>query len=380
MITLGQSVDIYAPSMPPMTTALHTTNALIQLSITVALLAFAVSVLLFGVISDHYGRRAAILSGVAIFITGSVICLLSQDIATLLLGRAIQGFGLGSVGAVAPALPRDVYEGPELIKAYSYVGAATAVVPILAPLLGGYLQQFFGWRASFIFLLIYAVIIFCLLYFKLPETNLHRKKGLMDVKEIVSNYLGVIRNKLFWGFAICFVFSFAGEIAYFVALPFISQQQLGFTPAQTGWLTVFTASSIAVGAAISARLSKRGLKTLVLGLAISFLGAISMVLLYLAGQRTISSIVAPMILYMVGAGITYPNAISGAMSATPKQSGKAAALMSGLSMLIAGIATWLIALFPEQSQGPLAWLLGGVSLAAYLIYRLLIHPTNSIKS
>jgi len=151
-VTIGQCIDIYLPSMPTMVTALHTTPAMIQLTLTIAFIAYGSVALVFGPLSDYFGRRVTALIGLGIFIAGSVFCVTAVNIYWLLFGRVLQGFGFASAtGFSAPSIS-DTFAGEELIRAYSYTGMAMAITPIIAPVIGGYLQHYFNWRAPFMFL------------------------------------------------------------------------------------------------------------------------------------------------------------------------------------------------------------------------------------
>ena len=149
MITTWQCIDIYVPSMPSMVIALHTSTTMIQLSITIALIAYGSVALIYGPLSDYFGRRIVALVGMGIFVAGSALCMFAPNIYVLLIGRVLQGIGFASASAVAAPTLSDIYSGDELVKAYSYVGMSMAVAPIIAPVFGGYLQQYFNWHAPF---------------------------------------------------------------------------------------------------------------------------------------------------------------------------------------------------------------------------------------
>ena len=114
--------------------------------------------MIFGPLSDYFGRRIIALVGLGIFIAGSVFCVTAASIYWLLFGRVLQGFGFASAtGFSAPSIS-DTFAGEELIKTYAYTGMTMAITPIIAPVLGGYLQHYFGWHAAFLFLLLYSLL------------------------------------------------------------------------------------------------------------------------------------------------------------------------------------------------------------------------------
>lgn len=374
IISIGQSVDIYVPSMPHMVRVFGTSDALIQLSMAIALLSFGISVFVWGPISDHFGRKIPILWGIAIFVSGSLVCLFSPNIGTLLFGRAVQGFGIGCAGVTA-SLSKDVLHGKELIKAYSHISIAMAIVPVVAPVLGGYFQEWIGWQASFAFLALYAACVFLFIYRMLPETNTKRGRGKFLLARAGASYINILKVPSNLRYLFYFTAIFAGEISYCVVLPFFAQNGLGFTPAQNGWLILVTAAGLALGGFFSAKWSLLGWnKLLFAGLFLGAASALAMLALSLLGLRDIFSIVAPMMIYMVGAGLVYPNSIAALMSAHPEQSGVMSSLLSGAQMLGAGLILFFTAQFIHLEQSVLGWILGVLSFSSLALF-LLINPS-----
>ncbi len=331
LISIGQSVDIYVPSMPSMVAALGTSEGLIQSSLAAALIGFGLAVFVWGPLSDHFGRKGPILIGIGIFVLGSLVCLSAQNIFMLMLGRTIQGCGIGCAGTT-PSLSKDVFEGEKLIKAYSYISIAMAVVPVVAPVLGGYLQVWIGWRANFAFLALYALAVLVFIYRNLPETNLHPKQEELTFSTTVFRYASLLKSRVTWIHLFILIAVTAGEFTYCIALPFISQNMLGFTPVGNGWLIVITAAGLAIGGLLSSKCSRWGWEKLLrLGLSLATAGALFMLLFALFRVRGIAPVVGPMMLYMLGAGMIYPNVIAALMSAYPKKSGTMSSLIERLS-------------------------------------------------
>lgn len=377
VISIGQSVDIYVPSMPVMATDLSTTNGMIQWSIAIGLIGFGLSVFIWGALSDYFGRRIPLLAGVALFAIGSAICFFAQNIYVLLLGRAVQGCGIGCAG-ISPSLPQDVCEGAQLIRAYSKISIALSVAPVIAPVFGGYLQHWIGWRANFAFLGIYAAIVFLFIYWKLPETIKHRTEEPFSFTALVRRYLSLLNSRTTWVNLFCLIAITAGELAYCVSLPFIAQKALGFNPVSTGWLIMITAIGLAIGAFFSSRASFLGWKKLLLlGLVISSFGSIAMLLLALYYEQGILVLVGSMMIYMIGAGLIYPNVITGLMEAYPKQSGTMSSLLSGSEMLGAGLVIVLISYFPQQDFLALAFSLTALTLSSLLLQRIGIQKLQT---
>lgn len=375
MITIGQSVDIYLPSMPGLVNSFNTTISLVQNSMTIAMMFFGISIIIYGPLSDYYGRRITALVGISIFVIGSLICVFSQTIYIFLLGRAIQGLGIGSAGAVCAPILKDRLQGSDLVKAFSYVSIAMAISPVLAPVLGGYFQTYFGWQANFIFLAVYSGLIWLLFYFKLPETNISTQKNSFSVKQIAKDYLMVLGDLQVWGFSLCFMAVFAGEISYFIILPFIVQETLGMSPIVNGWLMVITAIGLILGAFTSSKLSAiLSIKKLIaIGLSFIVFGSLVMFLFALTNKVNIFIIVVPMMFYIFGTGIIYPNCIAGAINLYERNSGVVSSILSSLQMLSAGCATLVAANVNALYQLPLSIIIMMTTAIALLSFILLIQ-------
>lgn len=339
MITTWQCIDIYVPSMPSMVIALHTSAAMIQLSITIALIAYGSVALIYGPLSDYFGRRIIALVGMGIFVAGSALCMFAPNIYVLLIGRVLQGIGFASAGAVAAPALSDIYSGDELVKAYSYVGMSMAVAPVVAPVIGGYLQQYFNWHAPFIFLFLYIATIWVLFYRYFPETKKTLRQGSIHPLEITKNYLSILKNAKYVGYVLCMIFVLTGEIFYVVNAPFLLQNKLGLSPVQNGWAIIVTVGGMLIGSFASNKLCKKFSinQLLFIGGVTSIIGAGAMLLFALFSTLTVTSIVVPMMFYMLGAGMIYPNAIGGCMACFPEKTGAAASLSGMLELLVTGL-------------------------------------------
>lgn len=359
MITIGQCVDVYVPSMPSMVIALHTTAPMVQLSITIALIGYGSVALIWGPLSDYFGRRIVALNGLGIFVVGGILCMFASNIYLLLIGRALQGIGFASACGVAAPAACDTHSGENLIKAFSYVGMAIAITPVVAPVLGGYLQHAFGWHAPFVFLFLYAVTIFCLFFKYFPETNKALKQSSIHPVQVIKTYFLMLGNLRYLGFLICLIFVFAGEIYYIINAPFLLQNKLGFSPVQNGWLVLITVAGFLTGTFSSTKLCKRFsvMQLLSLGCAIALFGTAGMLVTALFWKMTVITIVVPMMFYMLGAGLIYPNAIGGCVSCFPEKTGAACALAAAFNQGIGGLVATLATQVSVNTLLPLALVL-----------------------
>jgi len=375
LITIGQCVDVYLPSMPSMAVVLHTSVAWIQLTITIAMIAFGVALFVYGPLSDYFGRRKVALFGIGLFVVGGIICIFATGISWLIFGRILQGLGIACAGAVAPAALHDTFSGQQLLKAFSYVGMALAITPVAAPVLGGYLQHHFNWHAPFIFLFLYALIIFLMYLFLFPETNKQLKQSAIHPKLIIKDYAAMLTDIKYLAFVFCLVFIFAGEISYAIAAPFLYQDKLGLTPIVNGWLIFMTVSGYLLGAFASARLCSRfsSLQLIIVGVCFSVVGSMAMLVLALLNLFSVVVILIPMIIFMLGAGLIYPNAIAGGMSCYPEKGGMAGSVMGALQIGGAGIIASIMSHMHVNNQLLLGVFLLGLSVLTVIMIWILLR-------
>lgn len=380
LLSIGQfTTDIYLPSVPTIVDWFHTSNTSVQLTITLYYIGYGLSQFFYGPLSDNYGRRPVILASLSIYLLGTIICLFSHSIEILLLGRFVQGVGIGGAATIAAAIPHDIFTGSKIGQAFSYIGIAIAITPLIAPILGGYFQTYFGWQSNFIFLLTYAGLFIFILSLYFPETNLHASKAPIKPMVVLKNYLSIIANKIFILSLLALILTLLGEILYIVWLPIILQNYFKMSPLANGWIMIFPATGLAVGGVISSLLCKYKNKNtaMVCGFAIIVISSVVFVLLNSLFGLSKGLIIATMSIYMIGSGISFPIYIGICTGCYPKNAGTAGALMSGV--LTAGAGLWGAFLLKTSlvqydilahTQGMLCIILAVVGL--YLLYSLTV--------
>lgn len=179
LVALGPlATDIYLPALPELTKALNTTTSNAQLTLSIYFIGFAFGQLIYGPLSDRYGRKPILQIGLVIFIISSVIASLATSIESLLIARLFQSLG-GCAGPVlGRAMVRDMFSPEDAGQVLSHIASVMAIAPAVAPIIGGALTIAYGWEANFIFLFIYGFVILLVMTIKLPESN--TKKTLMQ--------------------------------------------------------------------------------------------------------------------------------------------------------------------------------------------------------
>jgi DHA1 family bicyclomycin/chloramphenicol resistance-like MFS transporter len=258
LATIGPfSIDTYLPSFPAMTDALGATPLQIQQTLTAYLLPYAAMMLFHGAVSDSFGRRGPILVGVAGYTLASAGCALSSSIGMLLFFRALQGLLAGVGMVLGRAIIRDCYHGHEAQRLMSRVLMIFAVAPAVAPIIGGWLQTWFGWRANFWFLAGLGVTLFLACVRFLPETHPPHARSRFAPAPLLAAYRHVAGNVRFLLLAGAAAINFAGFFLYVLSAPVFIYRHLGLNEHQFAWLFMSGVVGMMVGAFVSGRLAGR---------------------------------------------------------------------------------------------------------------------------
>lgn len=371
--------DSYTPSLPAMANAFSTSNDKMQFSMTTYLIGVSLSQLIYGPLSDKYGRKPIIILGILIGIGGSIFCVLSNSLLFILIGRFIQGSGAGVSNGLFRALMRDQFTGPKMSQVGSYAGMVYTIAFAGAPVLGGYLQTFLGWRANFIFIALVMIIILSTLWLFLPETHLKRDPTATKIKTIWKNYVYLITSPAFVGYTLISSFAYSGFVAYYTAAPFILEVEVGLKPEQFGWLSLGIAMGLFVGMFINVRLvvSKGVLTLLLTGIMIMLCSGLMMLISGLFSILNTVVIVIPIVLFAMASSFVFTNAMTKAFEDVGHIAGIAGGMYGCIQVLGASITSILVAKLSEKTQVPLAFVLTGLSLAGLILFYLLAKRKRS---
>ncbi|MDF1796761.1 MAG: multidrug effflux MFS transporter [Coxiellaceae bacterium] len=371
------SIDEYTPSMPHMLRALHSTTAMMQLTVTFYMLTFALSQFFLGYVSDGVGRRKVLLYTYPLFFIGSILCILAQSDVLLIIGRVVQGFGVGACALAGPALMSDCFEGPELTKISSYYSTVYAFVPISAPIVGGLLQDWLGWRYNFGFMLLVAVITYILYLLKLEETHTPCEQHRMSVRGFVRNYWAVLSHAKYITNVLCMIMVWAPIVVFSIIAPFIMQNVLGYSAAVYGFQALLVGLGFFVGSLINSALIRfTSPKNIVLlGVGLMIVTAVIMLVLALCSVVNAWSIMVPVFVIMIGGGMSFPNMYANAISSVPEFGGIAGALIGSLILTGGVIITAIITQFEAHSPVTLAGIYLVLSAICFVVF-VLFNPKS----
>ena len=368
------AMDIYLASMPSMTRALATSPEQVQLTLSVYMYGWGIAQLVVGPLSDRFGRRAALITGLAVFVAASVACALSRNIEMLIAARFVQAAAMASVAVVPRAVVRDLYSGHHAAHMLSLMGVVLGIAPIVAPILGSHLHVWFGWQANFVFVATYGAIALACVVAGLPETLKLRDASATDPRVIVANYRRLLRSRQFVGYMLVAAFATAGLFAFLAGSAFVFVAVMGKSEQGFGFLFGSVMLGNITGATIGSRLVTRLGIDRMIGSATWLMLAAGVAMGALAWAQVVHplAVVVPMFLFMVAFMTTMPQATAGALTPFPGAAGSAASLLSFCQFLVGSSAALIVGVTFDGTQRPMATTIAVASLLVFLAFRLLV--------
>ena len=379
LVALGpMSTDLYLPSLPGLLRHFDADIAEVQLTLSVFLVGLAVGQLVYGPLSDRFGRRPVLLAGLLLYVVASVICALAPSMPTLIAARLLQATGACAGPVVCRAVVRDVHGREGAARILSYMGAAMALAPALGPILGGFVEAWLGWRANFAILCIYGAVGLALTAAILPETAPHRGESGGGLDAALRGYLGLLGQRVYIGFVLCCALAYGGIFSFISGSSFVFVDIIGLAPQLYGVCFGAIVLGYILGTLVGGRLTRRiGVERLVrTGGLISAVGGLALLLSVWTTGASVPGILLPTVIYMVGTGLVLPNAMAGAIGPFPRMAGTAAALLGFVQMGLAAAGGVAIGHLANGTAIPMA---AGIALAGLLqplIYWLLISAVS----
>lgn len=362
------ALNLLAPATPTLARHFSTSYATIQLTLTLFLVAVALTQLIIGPLSDRFGRRPCVNAGIALFVAGSVLGALAETTGVLLAARLLEGAGAGSAFALSRAIIRDTASRDEAASMIASVTMVMVVAPMLAPYLGGHIETRFGWRMIFWFMTGAGVVVLVLTVLRLPETAPRIGVG-TSFLGIFQAFPALIVDRGFVVNVIALSMTSGAFFAFIAAAPYIVVETMGRGPDVYGAYFILNALGYMVGNFAMSRLAvKLGTARLVrTGLAISFVAMSGATTLSLTPYWTPLTLFLPLAINAIGNGLTIPGSTAESLSAKPELAGSAAGLMGAIQLgsgaLATILASWAVTLWP-QALVLMMWLMMGAGLLA----------------
>ena len=364
LITLSGTLamHIFVPALPSAAEALGATNHAAQMTLSIYIAGLAVGQLIYGPVSDRYGRRPVLLAGMSVYAVASLAAFFAPNIDMLIAARLFQALGGCSGLVLGRALVRDGASGAEAARKLSLMNLMTMAGPGLSPLIGSLLAETTGWRSIFVALTVLGLVNLAFIHAMLRD----RPAGdSQNARQVMGNYLALLRSPAFLGYTIGGGCATTALYAYIGAAPFIFVNQLHRPSYEVGVYLAINVVGVWFGSLAASRAVLRMPTTrlMTLGNLISCLAAALFMAVALAGRLNVALAVVPMMVFSFGAGLASPAALTEALGVNPQAAGSASGLYGSAQMAIGAACTALGGLGGNPMLAASSVLLGAGVLA-----------------
>jgi DHA1 family bicyclomycin/chloramphenicol resistance-like MFS transporter len=373
------AVHMMIPALQAIQTDLKISQGLAQATLALVMVVMAFSTVVYGGLSDQWGRKPVLLGGLALYVIGSELCYIAPDIWTLLAGRTLQGIGAGCGVVLARAIARDVYGMERVAQVIAYLTTAYVLGPLVAPPLAALMLPILGWRFLFLIPTILGLALIAVALFHLPETHRPVAQGPgmgMGLMRIVtttfSTYVRLLRIRRFTAFALVPGLESGAFFANAAASPFLAMGTLGISPAEYALWFLFLPIGFMTGNFISARIGNRAPieRMTFLGTIICFAVVILQAVGLVVFGLSMEMLMMPMALIGIGQGLCLPYAQAGTMQIDPAYAGSASGAVTFGQLFFAGVAQQIVGLIADGSGLPMVAVMlcfSGTALIAAIV-------------
>lgn len=364
------ATDLYLPAFPEMAADLQTSATAVQLSLTSFLLGVTAGQLVFGPLSDRFGRVAPLVAGAVLCVAASVIAVFAPTVGVLIAARFVQGLGGAAGMVIGRAIISDLATGRPAARAFSLMMIVGGVAPVIAPLVGGVLTAAVGWRGLLAIVLGLAVVMLVAVLVVVRETHLkERRDALRAERRGSSSGAREMLSRTFIGYAASFAFAFAAMMAYISASPFVYQDMIGLDSAGYGIAFGINALVLMVTSVVSAKLVATRSVRAVLGTGIGgvLVAAVAFAVLAVTAAP-VALLAVPLFLLSGSLGFVLGNGTALALAAVPKAAGTASAVVGALQFGLAALVSPLVSLGGSTTAVPLAVVMLAAAVVALAFF------------
>jgi MFS transporter, DHA1 family, multidrug resistance protein len=351
------TTDLYLPALPAITEGFGASMGQAQLTLTALLLAFGTSQLVWGPLSDRFGRRPVLIAGLAAYAMASVGTVIASSMEQLITWRAVQGVAMGAVVMCARAMTRDLYAPADGARVMSKGLSGLGVIACLSAPLGGLLTDWLSWRAAMAMLSVFSVVTLGMTCYKFEETIKTRNLQALHPPILLRTWGTIMRHPTFWAYALLSVTSYAGLFTFLATSSFVFIKVLGLSKTQYGLVMAVMSLSYITGTFMCRRLLVRYgvLRTVWLGGWFTAVAGVLLAGLAFAQVTSVAAVLLPFCIFMLGHGVHQSCGQSGAVGPFPQAAGAASALSGFLMMLCAFAMGGWIGSHMDGTVKPLAY-------------------------
>ncbi len=372
------SVDMYLPAFPTLQDYFHASAGAVQRTLAVFFIGLSLGQLLFGPLSDRFGRRTPLLAGIALYLAATLTILLAPDLEVLTWARFFQALGGCAAVVIARAMVRDLFHERESARVFSLLMLVMGLAPMLAPMLGGQLLVFAGWKGIFVVLAGFASLCLLAVLFTLGESLPVERRSRGGLGRVFRVYGDLVLDRRFIGHALAAAFNSGALFAYITGSPFVFIRLHAISPQLFSVLFGINSLGLIVASQVNRALLRRFSDRLILKMALRVAAASALALGVFAWFDVggLPALMIPLFVSLSSMGFIMPNATAAAMARSGRNAGSAAALIGALQFSVAALTGASVSLLQTGTAFPMCGIIMAGSIAALLIHACLAEPAT----
>jgi len=350
------SIDMYLPALPVIAEDFSASDGVIERSLATFLAGLALGQLFYGPLSDRIGRRPPLIAGIAIYVLASILCVFASSPNMLAALRFGQGLGACAGMVISRAIVRDVFDHQESARVFSLIMLVFGLAPVLAPLLGSYLMVLTNWRAIFVFMTLFGLVMLCVILFRFGETRSDATEATARGEHPIAALTLLATNRKLLGYMLASACNSACLFTYISASPALIMGVHGVSPTGFGWLFGINALGLVLASQFNRFALARFRADNILAVASIIAALFGFTFLVLALLDIGGLPVAMVMLFGIlsSFGFMMGNASAGALSVDPSRAGSISALMGATGFTVGGLAMTIASLFADGTAVPVA--------------------------
>ncbi|CAA9202982.1 Bicyclomycin resistance protein [Flavobacterium bizetiae] len=363
------SIDMYLPGFSGIAKDLHTTVAKVSMSLSSYFIGISAGQLLYGPLLDRFGRKKPLFIGLLVYILASLGCVYVADIDSFILLRFVQAIGSCAATVASVAMVRDLFPVKDIPKVFSLLMLVLGLSPMLAPTIGGYVTEDYGWHTVFFILMCMGMAILIAAQVGLPNSYKPDTSISLKPKPIISNFLKVLKEPQFFTYAFTGSISFSGLFTYVAASPIIFMDIYHVDAKTYGWIFAFMSVSFIGSSQLNSVLLKKFSSEQMIFGALITQSVIASVFLILAVNNLLGlyETIAMLFLFLGCLGISNPNTAGLTMAPFAKNAGSASALMGAIQLGLGALASFAVGVFVKDSVAPMVVIMTSTTIIAFIV-------------
>jgi len=363
------SIDMYLPGFSGIAKDLNTTVAKVSMSLSSYFIGISAGQLLYGPLLDRFGRKKPLFIGLMVYILASLGCVYVTDIDSFILLRFIQAIGSCAATVASVAMVRDLFPVKDIPKVFSLLMLVLGLSPMLAPTIGGYVTEDYGWHMVFLILMCMGIAILIASQLGLPNSYKPDTSISLKPKPIISNFLKVLKEPQFFTYAFTGSIAFSGLFTYVAASPIVFMDIYDVDAKTYGWIFAFMSVSFIGSSQLNSLLLKKFSSEQMIFAALITQSVISIVFLVLSLNNLLGlyETIIMLFLFLGCLGISNPNTAGLTMAPFAKNAGSASALMGAIQLGLGALASFAVGIFVIDSVTPMVVIMASTTIIAFIV-------------